>query len=274
MNENIDMQDIILGNDQNSNSKNIKKILTIIAILIVLFLLILVIMKFINSGSKIVDETALITPKQNIQIQTPKVIEEPKPQIQPVEIKPVEIKPIEIKPVEKPKQIEVIKPVEIIKPAEKIEPKIDEKPVEIINEPIYKHIEIAQPKAQPKPEPKIEKKPKKPSKPTIVSQIKPPKPQNLPIGNKKTQETHKKPANAKSGNFIQVLSVQNYDPKSPEIKNIAAKGYSFTTHKTIVNGKNVTKILIGPYEKESDLQNELAKIRKNLSPNAFVYRMK
>lgn len=270
MNENIDMQDIILGNDQNSNSKNIKKILTIIAILIVLFLLILVIMKFINSGSKIVDETALITPKQNIQIKTPKVIEEPKPQIKPVEIKPVEIKPIEIKPVEKPKQIEVIKPVEIIKPAEKIEPKIDEKPVEIINEPIYKHIEIA----QPKPEPKVEKKPKKPSKPTIVSQIKPPKPQNLPIGNKKTQETHKKPANAKSGNFIQVLSVQNYDPKSPEIKNIAAKGYSFTTHKTIVNGKNVTKILIGPYEKESDLQNELTKIRKNLSPNAFVYRMK
>lgn len=282
MNENIDMQDIILGNDTNSNTKNIKKILTIIAILIVLFLLILVIMKFINSGSKIVDESALITPKET-NIQTPAVVITPKqvekePEKKPIETKPVQViavKPVEIKPAEpiQEKKVEEIKPKEI-------KPVVEEKLIEIINQPIVKKIEE---KPQPKVEKKIVKKVEKiekkvVKKPNVVSQIKPPKPQNLPIAEKtkvKPKTQIKQQISSKnSKNFIQVLSVSKYDENSKEIKEILAKGYKITAYDAVVNGKKVVKILVGPYANETDLQNNLAKIRKNLAHGAFVYRIK
>ena len=42
----------------------------------------------------------------------------------------------------------------------------------------------------------------------------------------------------------------------------------------MVNGNNVTKILIGPYAKGEDAQNALVSIKESLNKNAFIYRIK
>ncbi|MBF7048850.1 SPOR domain-containing protein [Campylobacter volucris] len=76
-----------------------------------------------------------------------------------------------------------------------------------------------------------------------------------------------------AGAYIQVFSLNTLDPKSKELKILKDNGYEYKIYKTNVNGKELTKVLVGPY-KESELKTELEKIRSKIAKGAFTFRVK
>lgn len=75
------------------------------------------------------------------------------------------------------------------------------------------------------------------------------------------------------GAYIQVFSLNSLDPKSKELNILKENGYDYKIYKTIVNGKELTKVLVGPY-KESELKAELEKVRSKIAKGAFTFRVK
>ncbi|HEG2581984.1 TPA: SPOR domain-containing protein [Campylobacter lari] len=76
-----------------------------------------------------------------------------------------------------------------------------------------------------------------------------------------------------SGAYIQVFSLNSLDPKSKELNILKENGYDYKIYKTTVNGKELTKVLVGPY-KESEVKTELEKIRSKIAKGAFTFRVK
>ncbi|ECL3552980.1 SPOR domain-containing protein [Campylobacter jejuni] len=76
-----------------------------------------------------------------------------------------------------------------------------------------------------------------------------------------------------SGIYVQIFSVSNLDQKSKELASVKQKGYDYKLYKTTVGGKEITKVLIGPFEK-ADIAAELAKIRKDIAKDAFSFTLK
>lgn len=76
-----------------------------------------------------------------------------------------------------------------------------------------------------------------------------------------------------SGAYIQVFSLNSLDPKSKELNILKENGYDYKIYKTTVNGKELTKVLVGPY-KESELKTELEKVRSKIAKGAFTFRVK
>jgi len=80
-------------------------------------------------------------------------------------------------------------------------------------------------------------------------------------------------ANADAGIYIQVGAVAT-NPEQKVLNDIKAKGFEYRLYKTMVNGNNVTKILIGPYAKSEDAQSAIVSVRASINKNAFIYRVK
>ncbi|MBZ7932752.1 SPOR domain-containing protein [Campylobacter sp. RM10532] len=76
-----------------------------------------------------------------------------------------------------------------------------------------------------------------------------------------------------SGIYVQIFSVNNLDQKSKELAAVRKKGYEYKLYKTTVAGKEITKVLIGPFSK-SNISQELAKIRKEVAKDAFSFTLK
>ncbi|HEP3224176.1 TPA: SPOR domain-containing protein [Campylobacter jejuni] len=81
------------------------------------------------------------------------------------------------------------------------------------------------------------------------------------------------PSGLASGIYVQIFSVSNLDQKSKELVSVKQKGYDYKLYKTTVGGKEITKVLIGPFEK-ADIAAELAKIRKDIAKDAFSFTLK
>ncbi|MBK1973294.1 SPOR domain-containing protein [Campylobacter sp. TTU-622] len=75
------------------------------------------------------------------------------------------------------------------------------------------------------------------------------------------------------GIYVQIFSVSNVDQKSKELMAVKQKGYDYKLYKTTINGKEITKVLIGPFSKDA-ITNELAKIRKDIGKDAFSFTLK
>lgn len=112
-------------------------------------------------------------------------------------------------------------------------------------------------------------------KPIVSEKTTPAKPKPQTNANElfedvKTQNTSSKLA---SGAYIQVFSLNTLDPKSKELTILKENGYEYKIYKTSVNGKELTKVLVGPYN-ESELKVELEKIRSKIAKGAFTFRIK
>ncbi|MFQ6342406.1 SPOR domain-containing protein [Campylobacter sp. VTCC 70190] len=81
------------------------------------------------------------------------------------------------------------------------------------------------------------------------------------------------PSGLASGIYVQIFSVSNLDQKSKELASVKQKGYDYKLYKATVGGKEITKVLIGPFEKEK-VAAELAKIRKDVAKDAFSFTLK
>jgi len=90
---------------------------------------------------------------------------------------------------------------------------------------------------------------------------------------KSTPETSTHGSNASAGIYVQVGAVTT-TPRASDLSHIKDKGFEYKLYSTVVNGSNVTKILIGPYAKSSEAQEALVSIRSSINKNAFIYRVK
>lgn len=307
MSDKFNIDDSILLDPDTARSNNIKKILTGIAILVVLFLIILLTMKFINSGDTATNEP-LVMPSEDV-IFTPKnstTEKKPAEQKTVVEIKTVEkVEPkvIEIKVAQESKK-EDIKPV-VVETKQKepknvetkqqttqpIEPKVVEtkqpEPKKEVVVVTANKTEVKKTQAPRKKEPAKVETPKqevtkkedvKKTNPTKEEITKPTKTQSL---DKEASKQSPKPTKkgtqisgtTPSGRYIQILATTDFKADDPALLKLVNAGYSYRLHKEIVNGKEFTKILVGPYSGDK-LQNEISSIRATVNKDAFVYRVK
>jgi len=101
------------------------------------------------------------------------------------------------------------------------------------------------------------------------------KPKEKEVAKPKTVPTPPKqaPATANAGIYIQVGAVAT-TPEQRVLNDIKSKGFEYRLYQTVINGNNVTKILIGPYAKSEDAQTAMVSVRASINKNAFIYRIK
>ncbi|MCR6591654.1 membrane protein [Campylobacter insulaenigrae] len=122
----------------------------------------------------------------------------------------------------------------------------------------------------------IEELPEKKAKPEVKKEIKDAKVVKENVVNNPNELFEKvktTDSNFESGAYIQVFSLNTLDPKSKELNILKENGYNYKIYKTTVNGKELTKVLVGPYS-ENDLKVELEKIRSKVAKGAFTFRIK
>ena len=73
--------------------------------------------------------------------------------------------------------------------------------------------------------------------------------------------------------YVQVGSFTKYEPNKKFLKSITDSGYTYTYHKVQVNGSTINKVLIGPFNSESEARSALKSIRKNIESGAFLTKV-
>lgn len=125
---------------------------------------------------------------------------------------------------------------------------------------------------QTKIEPKIEEVKKKVENP-IKKEVKKvipattPKAVTTPIEKATTTE-------ATNGIYVQVGATSRLTPSKKFLAQLAKNNYEYRLLPIDVNGKKVTKILVGPYTSAPEARNALANIKTNINKDAFIYRVK
>ena len=73
--------------------------------------------------------------------------------------------------------------------------------------------------------------------------------------------------------YIQVGSFTKYEPNAKFLKSITDSGYTYTYHKMVRNGQTINKVLIGPFNSESEARGALKNVRKNIESGAFLTKV-
>jgi DedD protein len=100
------------------------------------------------------------------------------------------------------------------------------------------------------------------------------------VAEKKDVKTQPKPKKsskkliANRGIYIQVGATSKHQPNKKFLKKISAKKLEYRLLPIKINGKKITKILIGPFKNRSTAKKNLPTIRENFNKNAFIYRIK
>jgi len=76
------------------------------------------------------------------------------------------------------------------------------------------------------------------------------------------------------GIYVQVGATSKYSPDKKFLKSISNKKYNYRLLPIVINGKKITKILIGPFKTNKLAKANLNKIRSSINKNAFIYRVK
>ncbi len=218
----------------NSKTLKFKRILIIIALLIIVFLGVLVTMKLVNKSTR---------------NTTSKLILPPEPKIQPKDESLFKQVPIVEENTSKKNNFEKVvknlkeKEIQKAKATEQntttppiVTPKMEEKPISTVVAPLKKV---------------LVKKVKRVARKVTL----------------KATKTHK-------GIFVQVGAVAKTSPNQKFLRLITSRKYAYRLYKTSVNGKKVTKVLIGPFKNNQDAKNNLAAVKKSINKNAFIYRIK
>ena len=305
-----ELRDIMLDNNEDKKSKSVKRILVLVAVFVIIFLAVLIAMKFLNSSETNAqiaqpDSRMTLPPEpdntrnipQQVNVPTPEQVAQAQPQPQPEPTQPLVQEPqqnnfeqVPIVPENKGQDsfedmVKSLKEKEDKKQQEAqagdpatppTEPatiqgalKQNDAPSPQPSEPkaeSKQHANVVKTKEQKQKEAKNEKVAKQPKatdahKEKIAKQ-------------KPTKQT---PASgddeAHSGSYIQVFAVKHFNEKAPELGKLKAAGYAYKLYRTNVNGDEIIKVLVGPYS-GAQLKSELAKIKQNAAPNAFIVNIK
>lgn len=305
-----ELRDIMLDNNEDKKSKSVKRILVLVAVFVIIFLAVLIAMKFLNSSETNAqiaqpDSRMTLPPEpdntrsipQQVNVPTPEQVAQAQPQPQPEPTQPLVQEPqqnnfeqVPIVPENKGQDsfedmVKSLKEKEDKKQQEAqagdpatppTEPatiqgalKQNDAPTPQPSEPkaeSKQHANVVKTKEQKQKEAKNEKVAKQP-KATDAHKEKVAK-------QKPTKQT---PASggdeAHSGSYIQVFAVKHFNEKAPELGKLKAAGYAYKLYRTNVNGDEIIKVLVGPYS-GAQLKGELAKIKQNAAPNAFIVNIK
>ena len=305
-----ELRDIMLDNNEDKKSKSVKRILVLVAVFVIIFLAVLIAMKFLNSSETNAqiaqpDSRMTLPPEpdntrsipQQVNVPTPEQVAQAQPQPQPEPTQPLvqesqqnNFEQVPIVPENKGQDsfedmVKSLKEKEDKKQQEAqagdpatppTEPatiqgalKQNDAPSPQPSEPkaeSKQHANVVKTKEQKQKEAKNEKVAKQPKatdahKEKIAKQ-------------KPTKQT---PASgddeAHSGSYIQVFAVKHFNEKAPELGKLKAAGYAYKLYRTNVNGDEIIKVLVGPYS-GAQLKSELAKIKQNAAPNAFIVNIK
>ncbi len=152
-------------------------------------------------------------------------------------------------------------------------------------EPLFEDVEVIDEKSDSEDE-KLEKiaqelkeqsKPIEPKTEAVtpsksVVKHKEPKQTKQPAASAKTpSKTSKSPA--RGHYYIQVGSFTKYKPNKKFLSSIKKEGYNYTFYKATVHGRNVTKVLIGPFKNEREARAALRKIKKRIEKHAFLTKI-
>ncbi|MEE3776025.1 SPOR domain-containing protein [Campylobacter sp. CX2-4080-23] len=272
MEENNNLQDILLDKNEEEKSGGVRKILIGVALLVIVFVVVLIIMKFLNSDNKnknndIADTLLLPTELPTTNTPVGNASNDLFEQV-PIVSDTTNSKDSFENIVNEYKNAQATMETASNTITPVLPPKVEElfsiaEPKEVKKEPTKQEVSK---NLEPK---KVENK-KAQTKPTEVKKTEPKKAE-VKKDSVKTNASQSNPSLEK-GAYIQVASVSKLDTNSALIKKIVASGYKYKTHKVVVNGNTVIKILIGPFG--SDLEANMQKIRQDISNGAFVYRVK
>ena len=301
-----ELRDIMLDNNEDKKSKSVKRILVLVAVFVIIFLAVLIAMKFLNSSETNAqiaqpDSRMTLPPEpdntrsipQQVNVPTPEQVAQAQPQPQPEPTQPLVQEPqqnnfeqVPIVPENKGQDsfedmVKSLKEKEDKKQQEAqagdpatppTEPATIQGALKQNDAPSpqpsesKQHANVVKTKEQKQKEAKNEKVAKQPKatdahKEKIAKQ-------------KPTKQT---PASgddeAHSGSYIQVFAVKHFNEKAPELGKLKAAGYAYKLYRTNVNGDEIIKVLVGPYS-GAQLKSELAKIKQNAAPNAFIVNIK
>lgn len=257
-----EFDDIIL--QKSNKSEKLKKILLRSIILIIVFLVVMIVMKLINDPG---EEKALQMPSE--------------PQEQAAYENNFNSLPITDSAKEEDEFEALARKLKEESSLNDTNTTVEEKQ-EVPSNSVLDQITTVEPKEEPakveekqeeiKPIEKPTQKPSEKPKNNIIEQQKAPEQSNT----NELFESIKTPnvqTQLLSGAYIQVFSLNSLDPKSKELNILKENGYDYKIYKTTVNGKELTKVLVGPY-KESELKAELEKVRSKIAKGAFTFRVK
>lgn len=278
-----DFDDIIL--EKSNKSEKIKKILLRIIALVILFLAVMIVMKLINSNDEKSSQDQLLIPSEPVSSENTS---------NDFEGVPITENSPATDDTSAEEQFNLLKQqLQGEDNGTQTQSTSQQNPIFPANEePTFpENIEPTPPSAQtatanentPAPQPQSAAKPE--AKQTQKSETKQTKKPEAKKEAPKEQKTDTKelfenvnaqpvnPNGLASGIYVQIFSVTNLDQKSKELAAVKQKGYDYKLYKTTVNGKEITKVLIGPFEKTT-IANELAKIRQNIAKDAFSFTLK
>ncbi len=270
--EKEEFSDLMLEKDSENKVSKFKKFILLAGVFLLIFLLILIVMKAINKPDKANDAFTTSNPNQAINIDKPKddplfkqvpiIQEENKKESFEEMVKKLKEKESkraqeQKQAIQEPKTINEPKTTQA--PQEVTVPIVPEVKPEPVKQPA-KPQPVAKP-AKPKPTPKPVAKPKpKVAKKPSIPKIKVPKAKNL------TPEAGK--------TYIQVLATSKYNSDKAFLNKIKAKNYPYRLYKTNVNGVKFIKVLVGPYDTSKQARSALPKVKQDLNPKAFIFKVK
>ncbi|MEA1917824.1 MAG: SPOR domain-containing protein [Campylobacterota bacterium] len=95
-----------------------------------------------------------------------------------------------------------------------------------------------------------------------------------PIESSKPAVKQSKPKAVASGKYyIQVGSFAKYSPDKKFLKSINTLGYDYTFHKVKIGGREMNKVLVGPFSTDKKARESIRTIRKNIEPSAFMIKI-
>lgn len=268
-----DLSDIVLEKD-SKKTESTKKWLLTAASMILLFLIILIVMKMLNKPDGVLDESIASVGESvetlaadDMQEATADDIQENLFKKEPIidETSETDLKFEEM--VRKLKEQDKIEEPVVEKVAEvkkdvvaaakplvqEVKPREIKPVVEVVERelPIRKTIPY---EAVPYQEPVVRKvAPKKPSTPRYAPTTKIP---------------------SISGYFIQVGATAKSFPDKNFLTKIKRAGFDYIVHGVNIKGKQIKKVLVGPYHTRDAAKEALRGVKANINPSAYIYRIK
>ena len=248
MEEKNELSDIVLEKEDGSKNLKLKRILVIAAVLVLLFLAVLIIMRALNKPDQS-QEARLVLPPEPQSAPTAQTNEERLFQQVPI-----------IEEEGKESFEDMVKKLK-----EKEMQRSSDRQAQVQNPPTQVKEPAPTPVKEPEPAPKPQAKPE--PKPQVQERTPTPKPTQPAQPEQSGQNI------ATSGTYIQVASVSRNTPDATYLATLTKKGYDYKLYRTTVNNKDITKILVGPYENNTAAQNALANVRRDLASGAFIFRV-
>jgi DedD protein len=273
-----DLSDIVLEKD-SKKTESTKKWLLTAASMILLFLIILVVMKMLNKPDGVLDENIANVGESvetlaadDMQEATAEDVQENLFKKEPIidETSETDLKfeemvrklkeqdKVEEPVVEKVAQVKteapaVAKPLVQQPTVQEVKPREIKPVVEVVEHelPIRKTIPY---ETQPYQEPVVRKVvPSQPAAPKYTPATKIP---------------------SISGYFIQVGATAKSFPDKNFLTKIKRAGFDYIVHGVNIKGKQIKKVLVGPYSTRDAAKEALRGVKANINPSAYIYRIK